>query len=316
MNNSQNVNFAEVIGENEVRFVKHPKRSKLKNNKPNAFAWVLTAILVLYSALLLMMFFWCVITSFKDTFDYIMNPFGLPQKWMWSNYSQLFNTIKIQAPSTRRWVYMDEMFLNSIVYSLGCTFVATMMPCIVAYLTAKYKFRLNKIIHTTVIVTMILPIVGSLPSELQIVKTLGLYDHMWGMFILKANFLGMYFLVFYAVFKNLSWEYAEAAFVDGAGHFTIMVKIMIPLIKSTIFAVAIMVFIGFWNDYQTPMLYIPSSPTVAYGLFQFSNLGEEGASSVSIVMAGSILVMIPMLVLFVIFKDKFIGNLTVGGIKG
>ena len=316
MNNSQNVSTADVLSENEVKFVRYPKRNKIKGNTSNVFSWVLTAVLILYSVLLLMMFFWSVITSFKDTFDYIMNPFGWPQEWKWSNYSLLFDTIRVQAQATRRWVYMDEMFLNSIVYSLGCTIVATMTPCIVAYLTAKYKFRLNKIIHTIVIVAMILPIVGSLPSELQIVKTLGLYDHMWGMFILKANFLGMYFLVFYAVFKSLSWEYAEAAFVDGAGHLTVMVRIMIPLVKSTIFAVAIMVFIGFWNDYQTPMLYIPSSPTVAYGLFQFSSLGEEGASSVSIVMAGSILVMIPMLVLFVIFKDKFIGNLTVGGIKG
>ena len=56
-----------------------------------------------------------------------------------------------------------------------------------------------------------------------------------------------------------------------------MVRIMLPLVKSTIFAVAIMVFIGFWNDYQIPMLYIPSWATVAYGLFQFSNIGEEGA---------------------------------------
>ncbi len=315
MSNNQNIINDGVLSENEVKFVRYPKRNKIKGNTSNAFSWALTVLLILYSVLLILMFLWCLMTSFKDTFDYIMNPFGLPKEWKWSNYSILFDTIRVQT-ATKRWVYMDEMFLNSLLYSLGCTIAATMTPCIVAYLTAKYKFRLNKVIHTIVIVAMILPIVGSLPSELQLVKTLGFYDHMWGMFILKANFLGMYFLVFYAVFKSLSWEYAEAAFVDGAGHFTVMVRIMLPLVKSTIFAVAIMVFIGFWNDYQIPMLYIPSWATVAYGLFQFSNIGEEGASSVSIVMAGSILVMLPMIIVFIIFKDKFIGNLTVGGIKG
>lgn len=312
--NGETVND-DVLSQNEVKFIKYPKRNKIKGNVPTLFSWLLAAVLIFYSVLLLMMFAWCLTTSFKDTFDYILNPFGLPAEWKWSNYSILFDTIRVQAEN-RRWVYMDEMFLNSIVYSLGCTIVATMTPCIVAYLTAKYKFRFNKIIHATVIVAMILPIVGSLPSEFQLVKSLGLYDHMWGMFILKANFLGMYFLVFYATFRSLSWEYAEAAFVDGASHFTVMAKIMIPLVKSTIFAVAILVFIGFWNDYQTPMLYIPSHATVAYGLFQFSNIGEEGSSSVSVVMAGSILVMAPMIAVFVIFKDQFIGNLTVGGIKG
>ncbi len=288
-------------------------------NKFNIFALVLMIILCLYSVLLLVMFGWSVITSFKDTFDYILNPFGLPEKWCFENYTKIFDTIRVSVKNSSgnmRWVYMGEMFFNSIVYSFGCTVVGTMTPCIVAYLTAKYKFRLNKIIHTIVIVAMILPIVGSLPSELELIKKIGLYNHMWGMFILKANFLGMYFLVFYGTFKSLSWEYGEAAFVDGASHFTVMVRIMIPLVKSTIFAVGLLMFIGFWNDYQTPMLYIPSTPTVAYGLFQFSNIGEAGTSSVPVILAGSIVVMIPMIAIFIIFKDKFIGNLTVGGIKG
>ena len=289
-------------------------------NKFNIFALVLLLVLCLYSVILAVMFGWSMITSFKDTFDYILNPFGLPSTWHFENYTGVFSTIRVRvglaSGGTQRWVYMGEMFFNSLLYSLGCAVVGTMTPCCVAYLTAKYNFRLNKVIHTVVVIAMILPIVGSLPSELELVKKLGLYNHIWGMFLLKANFLGMYFLVFYAAFRNLSWEYAEAAFVDGASHFTVMTRIMIPLVKSTIFAVGLLMFIGFWNDYQTPMLYIPDHPTVAYGVFQFSNSGETGASSVPVVLAGSIVTMIPILVVFILFKDKFIGNLTVGGIKG
>ena len=133
------------------------------------------------------------------------------------------------------------------------------------------------------------------------------------MYILQANFLGMYFLVFYATFRSLSWEYAEAAFVDGASHFTVMTRIMLPLVKSTILAVGVMVFIGFWNDYQTPMIYMPSHATISFGLFQFTNASGGSPSEVP---AASIVVMLPMLIIFIILKDKFIGNLTVGGIKG
>lgn len=271
-------------------------------------------VLLFYSVLLVSMFCWCLLNSVKDGIDMSTRPFGLPQFWMFENYAAVFKYMRVQTISTPiRWVYFEEMFLNSILYSLGCTIAATMTPCIVAYLTAKYNFGLNKVIHGLVIITMILPIVGSLPSELSLVKALNFYDHIWGMYILKANFLGMYFLVFYATFRSLSWEYAEAAFVDGASHFTVMTRIMLPLVKSTILAVGVMVFIGFWNDYQTPMIYMPSHATISFGLFQFTN---ASGGSPSEVLAASIVVMLPMLIIFIIFKDKFIGNLTVGGIKG
>lgn len=282
------------------------------------FPIILGAVLIFYSVVFLMMIFWSVMTSFKDTIDYTLHPFSLPNEWMFENYIKVFRMIRVSVAygATYRWVYLWEMLYNGFIYSLGCAVVSTLTPCIMAYLTAKYKFRLNKFIHTVVIIAMILPIVGSLPSEMQLVKALGFYNNMWGMFILKANFLGMYFLVFYGTFKSLSWEYAEAAFVDGASHFTVLVRVMLPLVRTTIFAVMLLQFIGFWNDYQIPMLYIPSRPTASYGLFQFSTLGEEGSGSVPMSLAASVVVMLPMVVLFIIFRDKFIGNLTMGGIKG
>ena len=286
----------------------------MKQKKFSVMSVLLMVVLLFYSVLLVSMFCWCLLNSVKDGIDMSTRPFGLPQFWMFENYAAVFKNMRVQTISTPiRWVYFEEMFLNSILYSLGCTIAATMTPCIVAYLTAKYNFRLNKVMHGLVIITMILPIVGSLPSELSLVKALNFYDHIWGMYILKANFLGMYFLVFYATFRSLSWEYAEAAFVDGASHFTVMTRIMLPLVKSTILAVGVMVFIGFWNDYQTPMIYMPSHATISFGLFQFTN---ASGGSPSEVLAASIVVMLPMLIIFIIFKDKFIGNLTVGGIKG
>lgn len=286
----------------------------MKQKKFSVMSVLLMVVLLFYSVLLVSMFCWCLLNSVKDGIDMSTRPFGLPQFWMFENYAAVFKNMRVQTISPPiRWVYFEEMFLNSILYSLGCTIAATMTPCIVAYLTAKYNFRLNKVIHGLVIITMILPIVGSLPSELSLIKSLNFYDHIWGMYILKANFLGMYFLVFYATFRSLSWEYAEAAFVDGASHFMVMTRIMLPLVKSTILAVGVMVFIGFWNDYQTPMIYMPSHATISFGLFQFTN---ASGGSPSEVLAASIVVMLPMLIVFIIFKDKFIGNLTVGGIKG
>lgn len=73
--------------------------------------------------------------------------------------------------------------------------------------------------HTTVLITMVIPVVGSLPAEIRMAQSLGLYDQIWGMWILKANFLGMYFLVFYNIFKALPASYTEAAKIDGAREY-------------------------------------------------------------------------------------------------
>ena len=133
---------------------------------------------------------------------------------------------------------------------------------------------------------------------------------------MKMNFLGMYFLVFYATFKSLSWGYAESAFIDGASHWTVMTRIMLPLVKTSFLAIFILNFIVYWNDYQAPMLYLPSYPTMAYGLFYMKFIATQGFGKIPMQLTGCIILSIPSLVLFIAFQGKLMGNLTVGGLKG
>ena len=80
-----------------------------------------------------------------------------------------------------------------------------------AYATARFDFRLSNVIYGIVLVTMVLPIVGNLPAEIQMTRQLHIYDTMWGAWILKANFLGMYYLVFFATFRGVPAALSEAA---------------------------------------------------------------------------------------------------------
>jgi multiple sugar transport system permease protein len=165
---------------------------------------------------------------------------------------------------------------------------------------------------------MVTPIVGSLPSQIRMSKLLGLFDSFAGLWFMSATFLGTYYLVFHGIFKGLSWEYAEAAIMDGAGHFKIMTGIMFPLAKNTISTIFILMFIGFWNDYQTPLIYIPNMPTAAYGLYTFinGNIVDGSLQSPPIQLAGGMVLLLPILVVFLVFKDKLMGNISVGGLKG
>ena len=166
-----------------------------------------------------------------------------------------------------------------------------------------------------VLITMIMPIVGSLPSEIHVLHSLGLYDRIIGIWIQRFSFLGFYFLVFYAVFKTVPHEFAEAAYVDGCSEWRVMISVMLPLARNTFFLVMLIRGIEFWNDYQAPMLYTPSWPTLALGVFGLTQTNLNEMNNVPMRMAGCFILVVPILILFIAFHNKLIGNLSMGGIK-
>lgn len=162
---------------------------------------------------------------------------------------------------------------------------------------------------------MILPIVGSLPSEIRIARALGLYDTIYGMWIMKTSFLGLYFLVFHATFKVLPKDFSEAAYVDGATNLRVFLSVILPIVRNTFFTIMLIKFIELWNDYQVPMLYMPSYPTLSYGSYLFERGTVTEMTSVPMKLAGSMLVLMPIMVLFLAFHKRLIGNISMGGIK-
>ena len=222
-------------------------------------------------------------------------------------------------------VKLPEMYWNSILYAGGCGLAATFVPCIAAYACARFHYRFSRIMHTTVIIVMMIPIVGSQPSEIKMTVDMKMFDTVWCLWLMRANFLGMYFLVFYDICKALPVSFSEAAKMDGANNFQIFFKIAMPLIKNTFLTVFLIKFIAFWNEYQAPMIYTPSFPTVAMGLNQLMSVAGGGPStSLGIFdmthtpsrMAAAVLTATPVCILFACFQKRLLGNLTMGGVKG
>lgn len=295
-------------------------RSVVKNRQ-NVLTIIMLVFLILYTVSLLGVLFWGLMTSFKGAIDFMDHPYQFPKKFV-NNFKTVLGEFKLDNVVTAdglssRTVTLAQMFMYSILYALGSAITATIIPCITAYACARFPFKFSKVIYFIVIVAMIIPTVGNLPSELQMVVNLGLYNKIYGLWILKANFLGMYFLVFYGVFKSFPTSFTEAAKIDGASNWTVMVKIAFPLVFNVMSTVLLINFINFWNDYQTPLLYMPAYPTVAYGLFQLNMGAVRGKmANVPAKMSASLLVVVPVVVLFVIFQGKLLGSLTVGGVKG
>lgn len=279
---------------------------------------VLFLILAVYTVAMFALLLWAVLNSLKTQMDFRSNILGLPKKLAWDNFSTVFANFKmtVNVQGSSKTIDIWQMLLYTILYAGGCAVISTVVPCAVAYVTAKFKFRFNAVIYGIVIVAMVLPIVGSAPSEMKILKDLGLYNTIWGSWIQKFHFLGMYFLVFYAAFKNFPDTYTEAAYIDGAGEWKTFLQVVLPLVRNTFLTVLLIKFIDYWNDYQTPLLYIPSYPTLAVGLYSIGNSTVSALSWVPSKLAACIIILVPIMILFILFGKKLMGNLTMGGIKG
>ena len=293
------------------------KKLHAKASKITILAIILLIVLSLYSLSLILPLLWALLSSLKTADDFRKNLFGLPQEWMWSNFWTIFKNFKHDVPYGEgfKTVDMAEMYFNSVLYAGGCAFFATLVPCLTSYGCARFRFKFSRVIVNIVIVAMILPVVGALPSEIQIATSLGIFDSIFGMWIMKANFLGIYFFVFYGSFKVLPKSYSEAAQIDGAGNLSVLLNIMLPLVSGMFFTVFLINFINFWNDYQTPLIFLPSHPTVSYGLYLITITNINELSSTPMRLAACMIVFIPIFIVYIIFKDKLIGNISMGGLK-
>ena len=294
------------------------KKNNRISRRMDAFQIILYVIVAVYCLSMVYVLLFGLINSLKDATDFEwLNPFGFPHKefgWKFDNYSKVLKEFKVSSMSMGgEEVGFMGMFVNSLLYAVFMSLLSMATQIMVDYAIAKYDFRLKPLLYGVAVIVMLLPIIGSLASEVQMADTFNFRNNLLGICLMKCKYAGLYFLVFYATFRSVSWTYAEAAQIEGAGHLKIFIEIMLPLIKSTVFAVFILLFIEFWNDYYTPMIFLPQSPTMSYGLFVFQT---DNRASQPIQLAACLLTCLPILVLFVVFKNKIMGNVTMGGLKG
>lgn len=207
------------------------------------------------------------------------------------------------------------VMVNTAVYTVVGSVLHTVIPAVVAYAVAKYSNVVGKIIMGAALFAMTTPIIGSQASMLTMLRNLGVYDTFWGYLLMKASFAGMYFFVFTAFYESLPDSYAEAAEIDGASQFSVLVKIILPLSVKTLSTVFVIQFIHFWNDYQTAYIYMPSHPTLAYAVWWLTASNAVGGGDMVVRVAASMSLALPILIAFICFKDKLMGNVSLGGLK-
>ena len=329
------------------KIAKQPKmKAKERKARFSPLTIVMLVVLCLYCVFMFILIGWAFLKSLQHYMDETDNPI-IPKIFMWTpdfvyrflyvkeggiapnstwiaNYAYIIDNftltkhVKDAAGNLIRQkeIGFSEMLLNTILYAGGGSFVNALVQCLTAYLCARYAFKFSGVVYGAVIFAMVLPVVGSLPSEVAMSRSLGLYDQIWGIWIMRANFLGMYFLVFHEMFKALPASYSEAATIDGASDWQILWSIGFPLAKNTFFTILLLNFVTLWNDYQISMVYLPNHPTLAENLHWLQNNSNGLGQYHAVKMAGTFILMVPIMVLFLCFHKRLMGNLTIGGVKG
>ena len=304
------------------------KRNRIKGDRSVASAIykiVFLILLCVYALSIIATFLFAFMTSFKTGDAYNLNLLGLPfgKDFTVKNYVDVFTVFraKVTRGGVSGYVGITDMLISSLVYSVGGALLASIACCVTAYAVSRFNNWMSGVIYSIVIITMALPIVGSLPSELQVLLMLNLYNKRIGLLFLSSSFLGMHFLVFHASFKSIPKDFAEAAKIDGAGEWRIFLTIMFPLVKLAFFTIFLLKFMVFWNNYETPMIHTPDYPVLALGVFRINHgenvvTGDLKVTTMPHKLASSMIVLVPVLILFLFTHKRLIGNVSMGGVKG
>ena len=270
--------------------------------------WVVFLVFVVYAITLLFPFLWMTINALKTTGEFSAgNYFGWPKEFAGKNFIEVMS-MKVGNET------IAMMFLMSVVTTVLGTLVNVGLSACVAYVVAKFKFPFRGLLYGIAIFTMVVPIVGTLPSQVSMMQTFHLDNTLLGVLFLYSSCFGFNFILLYRSFSSISDTYMEAASVDCAGRFKTFFKIMLPMCKGPIIAASILTAIGYWNDYQTPFLYLPEGyQTLAVGLQKFQ---AENEASYPMVFASMLISIIPILILYICFQKRIIESTNAGGLKG
>ncbi|MFI5533305.1 carbohydrate ABC transporter permease [Kitasatospora sp. NPDC051853] len=229
-----------------------------------------------------------------------------PHEWVWSNYAEVFRT-----PGFLTW------WRNTLLYAGLGTLLTILSSVPVAYALARFRFRGRRLALLAVISMMMLPPqVVIIPMYLFWAKQLHLGGTLWPVIVPMA--FGDAFSIFLLrqFLLTIPKEYVEAARIDGCGELRTLLRVVLPMAKPAIAAVALFQFFYCWNDYFGPQIYASENPdawTLSYGLASFKAAHH---TNWNLTMAATLLVMAPVIVLFFFAQKAFIEGVTLTGVKG
>ncbi|MDZ4095312.1 MAG: carbohydrate ABC transporter permease [Paracoccaceae bacterium] len=250
---------------------------------------------------------WVVFASLKSTRNLFSKPWSIPFNPAFGNY-------------VKTWVSsrFDDYFLNSVLVVSLSVLALLIVSVPAAYVLSRGKFRGRQAISSFLVFGMGVPIPLLFVPLVVIMSNLGLVDTLTGLGIVYVS-LSVPFTVFVlqGFFSSLPSELEAAARIDGCKDWQIFWHVMLPLAKPGILTVAILNFVGLWNEFQLSLVLIdsPQNRTLSLGMYSLITSMKYSGGDWAGLFAGVTIVMIPTIALFLFLSERMISGITMGGVK-
>lgn len=268
--------------------------------------WAVTVLMLILGVAFLLPFIWMLSASFKPELDVFKYPIEwIPKRW--------------QLVENYRDVWFGEYpfalyYWNSIKVSVLTTLTSLIASSMAAYAFSHLEFRGRNGLFIIVLMTFMVPSYSIIVPQFMIFKWLNLFDSHLGL-ILIGSFSALGTFMLRQFFLGIHKDYLDAAKIDGAGQFTMFTRVALPIVRPALATYAILRFIWTWNDYANPLIFLRSNEleTIQIGIHKFAS---ESGAFYSLIMAGTVSAIVPLLIIFIIGQKQVIEGIALGGVKG
>ena len=274
-----------------------------------AFPVLAHGFLIGWALLTTLPLLWAVLSSFKSDTEILTDPWGLPSRIRWENWARAWNE-----------AHIGRYFLNSAIVVTGALALTMLLGAMAAYVLARYRFRGRRIVYFAFVGGMMFPVFLALVPLFFVVRNLGLLGTLPGLTLVYAAY-SLPFTVFFltAFFRTLPTSVAEAAMVDGCGHFRLFFQVMLPMARPGLVSVGIFNFLFQWNQYVLPIVLMQGEGAerrwvLAQGLTALAvNEGYRG--DYSGLFAGMTIAMLPVLIGYLALHRQVQSGLAAGQLR-
>jgi trehalose/maltose transport system permease protein len=274
--------------------------------------WGLTKTVLFYALVVFIVvvsvfpFYYAILTSFKSGTDLFRITYW-PTSFSWNNYLAVLNTGSF-----------PRNLLNSLFVATSTVLLALFLAVTAAFALSRVRFRGRSLLLMTILAVSMFPQIAVLAGLFEVIRFLGIYNTPWALIFSYTIFtLPFTVWVLTTFMRDLPVEIEEAAIVDGASPWVIITRVFLPLMWPALVTTGLLAFIGAWNEFLFALTFTSSNNTrtVPVAIALLSG-GSQYETPWGLIMAASVIVTVPLVILVLIFQRKIVSGLTAGGVKG
>lgn len=265
---------------------------------------VIWAWFAVYGLCILYPLIWLLMNGFKSNREFFLDPWSLPEKWLWQNYVSAWKA------------GIGQYFLNSLLVSVVSVVIVVLFGSMAAYGLSRFRFKGVNILLLIVLSGLMLAPQVSLISLYKMLQMIGLYNTHWALIVPYVSFqLPFAIFLMRSYFLSIPRELEEAATIDGCGTWQIYWHLILPVGKPILASSALLAGMNVWNEFMFAMVFIEDTAlrTIPVGLM---NLRSQLNTNFGVQLAGLAISAFPMVLAFILFQKQFVRGLMAGSVKG